>query len=624
MEEIDYEKLGLKCGIEIHQQLDTKKLFCQCPSKIREDKPDVVTKRKMRAVAGELGAVDPAALHEFLKNRQLIYEAYSDSNCLVELDEEPPHEINEEALDIVLQVALLLHAKPFSELQVMRKTVIDGSNTSGFQRTLLVAIDGYLESSKGRVKIPTICLEEDAARKVREDKGEVTYRLDRLGIPLIELATAPDIKTPAHTKEVAEKLGMILRATGKVKRGLGTIRQDLNVSILGGERTEIKGVQDLRLIPKLVELEVKRQLMLEEVRKELEKRKIKVEGLRENFVKLTEIFKVTKSTIILNAFKKKGEVLGIKLTGFSGLLKNKLGPELAEYAKIAGVKGIFHSDELPGYGISAEETRKVKEKLKLSEGDAFVLVAEEDEIGKKALQEVIKRGRLTFGGVIDETRKAKEDGGTEFMRPLPGSARMYPETDHPLIKVTSEKISKIKKTLPKLPEEKLEEFLKIGLGKELASQLLRSKWGGKFEELTKKFPQVKPSVIATTLISLPKEVKKRYGVDTENLGGEVYEDILKLVDKGKITKDVIPELLAELGRNPKKKAKELAKEKKLGSLSQKEMEKIVEKVIKENGGEIKNLGKEKTINVLLGRIMAKVQGRGNPQELRKLLAGKLK
>jgi Glu-tRNA(Gln) amidotransferase subunit E-like FAD-binding protein len=257
---LDYSALGFKCGVEIHQQLETNKLFCNCPSIVRDDKADINIIRKLRAVAGESGLIDSAAAYEKTKEKEFKYEASSTSCCLVELDEEPPHQINKEALRTVLEVSLLLHAKVVDEIQFMRKTVIDGSNVSGFQRTALIAQDGYIETSIGKVNIPTICLEEEAAKKIEDSKDYTKYRLDRLGIALIELGTDASIKSPDHAKEVAETLGMILRSTGKVKRGLGTIRQDVNVSIKGGARTEIKGFQDLRSIPKVIEYEVQRQL----------------------------------------------------------------------------------------------------------------------------------------------------------------------------------------------------------------------------------------------------------------------------------------------------------------------------------------------------------------------------
>jgi len=272
---IDYKKLGLKSGLEIHQQLDTHKLFCSCPSILRQEEPDLRIKRKLKAVAGESGKVDEAAFFEQQKDKEFIYEFYKDSNCLVELDEEPPHQINEDALKISIQISLLLNCKILPISQVMRKTVIDGSNTSGFQRTMLLAKDGYIETSQGKVGIDYIMLEEDAARpspssnssssssknnfQNNEDNTNLkTYRLDRLGIPLVEIATKPDLKTAEQIKEAALKIGEILRVC-KVKRGIGTIRQDLNISIEGSKRVEIKGFQDPRIMIQTVDQEIQRQ-----------------------------------------------------------------------------------------------------------------------------------------------------------------------------------------------------------------------------------------------------------------------------------------------------------------------------------------------------------------------------
>ena len=259
---IDYKKLGFKCGIEIHQQMEGKKLFCSCPTSNIREGGDIKISRKLRAVIGETGQVDAAAAEEMAKGKSFHYIGDSRDVCLVEMDEEPPHPINPEAVKTALVVAKLLNAKVVDEIQVMRKTVVDGSNTSGFQRTALVAYDGFIETSKGRIRIPTLFLEEEACQRVKEDKNSVTYRLDRLGIPLLEIATEPDIKDNEHAKETAEKIGMILRSTGKMKRGIGTIRQDVNVSIRGRNRIEIKGFQDLKSMPLVIDNEIKRQQKL--------------------------------------------------------------------------------------------------------------------------------------------------------------------------------------------------------------------------------------------------------------------------------------------------------------------------------------------------------------------------
>src|SRR3989475_993608 len=268
---MDYRALGLKVGLEIHQQLATHKLFCEDASVLVDDLGGQRFRRRLRPTPSEMGEIDAAAIEEAKRQLTFVYEATPNS-CLVEADEEPPHPPNPEALDIALEIALLLDATCASEVDFMRKIVIDGSNTAGFQRSALVALDGHLETNGKRIGVPTILLEEDAARKLCEAEGEVVYRLDRLGIPLVEIATSPDIQTPEEAREVALAFGSLLRATRKVMRGIGTIREDLNVSIKGGLRIEIKGVQEVRLISTFVEREVERQRMLLEVAAGLRKR----------------------------------------------------------------------------------------------------------------------------------------------------------------------------------------------------------------------------------------------------------------------------------------------------------------------------------------------------------------
>ncbi len=256
----DYcREIKFKCGLEIHNRLKGKKLFCSCPA-VFSEKGFVRINRKLRPVVGETNKIDVAAQFEFLKNREFVYRVFSDASCLVEMDEEPPHKVNKDALYAGIQIAKMLKADIPQEIHVMRKTVIDGSNTSGFQRTMLVGLNGVLETSLGVVRISNICLEEESAGIIKKSEKMAEYRLDRLGMPLIEIGTEPDIKTPEHAKEVAEKIGMIIRSTGRSQRGIGTIRQDINISINNGPRVELKGVQDIDLLPKIIENEIKRQL----------------------------------------------------------------------------------------------------------------------------------------------------------------------------------------------------------------------------------------------------------------------------------------------------------------------------------------------------------------------------
>ncbi len=275
---MDYAKLGFKCGIEIHQQLEGKKLFCGCPTIIRKDEPDFTFERRLRASAGESGKVDVAAAHEQKKGKLFSYQGYDDTTCLVEMDEEPPGPLNQDALKITLLVSSMLNCQIVDKIQVMRKTVVDGSNVSGFQRTVLVGMDGFIEMNGKKIGVSSVCLEEEACQVMKRTKDHDVYNLSRLGIPLLEIATEPDITSPEECRDAAAKIGMILRSTGACKRGIGSIRQDVNISIRGGARTEIKGFQDLKSIPKVVENEVQRQLSLIKKGEKIEKSVRKAES----------------------------------------------------------------------------------------------------------------------------------------------------------------------------------------------------------------------------------------------------------------------------------------------------------------------------------------------------------
>lgn len=616
--EINYEELDLKVGLEIHQQLATKgKLFCSCSTSLAsESTPKVEVSRYLRVAKSEIGEVDPAALYEMLKGRKIIYEVPRGHACLVELDEEPPHPINMEAVLITLGIVKALNAKPVDEVYVMRKIVIDGSNTSGFQRTAVVGVGGFIEDENGRVGIQTICLEEDAARKVDEGKGYVKYNLDRLGIPLVEISTAPDIKSPEQALRVAFKLGLLLRLTGKVKRGIGTIRQDLNVSIRGGSKIEIKGVSKLELIPKVIEYEVMRQLKLLEIRDELIKRGLSSEELTYVVKDVTQVFVNTKSNLVRNALSKGLKVYALPLKGFNGILKvevqpgRRFGTELSDYAKAwGGVGGIIHSDELPAYGISAEEKLNVFKVLNLDESrDAYVLTLADDESAERALQAVFERVKNAFVGVPKETRAANPDGTTKYMRPQPGASRMYPETDIPPLRISEELLKEAEKLKPPTPDELLSRLVKEhNLPKPIAEALVRDPLIHTYLNLVESFGRsVAPHVIASTLMIHLKGLKSQ-GFDVSLITEEVLEKVFEGVGSGLISKDSIPEILKEyLSSKGSKSVEELIKA--YAVLRREDLEKIVDEVIERNRESI--LAKEsKAFNIVMGEVMKVVRGK---------------
>ena len=466
---MDYNNLGFKCGIEIHQQLEGKKLFCDCSTLNSSKEPDIKIVRRLRAVAGETGKVDVAAKHEMKKGKQFIYVSNSEDSCIVEYDEEPPHPVNQRALDVALQVAVLLNAKIVDEIQVMRKTVVDGSNTSGFQRTALVATNGYIETSLGNVGIANICLEEESAQKVEETDDSVTYKLDRLGIPLVEIGTDPDIKSAEHAKEVAAYLGMVLRSTGGCKRGIGTIRQDVNISIKGHPRVEIKGFQEIRSIVKTIDNEIQRQLK-----------------------------------------EKKGE---------------------------------------------------------------------------------------------PHVRKANFDFTTTFMRPMPGAARMYPETDVVPIKITKDRLDKI--SAVELISDKTEKLVeKHSITGDLAKGLAKIGKLDVFESFVGKFKNVKPAFIASTLASTVKEISRKFDVNVDKLTDKEFEEIFSYLNDGKISKDVVMDVLIDYAKG------EFSLDK-YASATQEDIE-----------GEIKRIVEGKpglSVGAYMGMVMGKFKGKVDGKKVMDIL-----
>jgi len=605
---LDYPKLGLKCGIEIHQQVDSNKLFCSCSSDLREETPDYTITRRLRSVIGEMGEIDIAALHEHRKEKKYIYEGYNDSTCLIETDEEPPHNINKDALYVGLQVALLMKAKIVDKIQVMRKTVVDGSNTSGFQRTSLIAMNGVIETSFGKVGIPSICLEEDSSRPITQDSTSVTYRLDRLGIPLVEIATDPAITHPDQVREVAEFIGMVLRSTGKVKRGLGTIRQDVNVSIAEGRRVEIKGAQDLKMLATLVEYEALRQKNLVEIKKELLSRIKQMRELSNEKISVTETFNNVESNVIKNALKdKNGAVLALKLPKFAGLIARelqpgrRLGTEFSDRAKvIAGVGGIFHSDELPKYGIEQEHVDRIREILGCKEQDAFILVADNGKKAELALDAVFERAMQALNGVPGEVRRANEDGTTTYMRPMPGAARLYPETDAVPISLDQDFISSIK--LPELLLDKSDRFEdKHKLGHDLAVAISKSAKHELFERFVERFENLKPAYLAEILLTAEKQVKKQFEKEIV-LKDLDFEELLIYLNAGKIAKEVVLEILSKTNEKP---LQDVIVEYEL--MSDSELEKEVKQIVSENKGQ--------PFNVVIGNVMSKLRGKADGKKI---------
>ena len=596
----------LKCGIEIHQQLDTRKLFCSCDSNLM-DEGEGSYYRRLRPTTSELGKIDRAALAQFQRGLGYRYQCCNGVTCLVDLDEEPPHPVNQDAMDIALTFSEMLNANVIDEIQFMRKIVVDGSNTSGFQRTSLISTDGSIEVNGKRIGILSVCLEEDAARKLESNDKEILYRLDRLGIPLIEVATAPDMTTPEEVMEVALRIGTLLRATKKVKRGIGTIREDLNISVPNGARIEIKGVQELRMLPDFVRNEMKRQNMLIEIRGILQARDARCIPFEP--IDVTDMFKDCDSKVIRGALDAKGKIIAIRLPCLAGVLNGddgrlRLGAELAQYARTRGVKGIFHSDELPNYGISQSYVDALKAHLNVEGYDAFAICAAKEPKAKEALEMAVMRANMALDGVPEETRDPLPDGTTRYSRPLPGSARMYPETDVPPHLITEERIHRVRDAMPDLPEEIERRIVeRYGLNEQQARQLVRKGYDEVFFPMADRFKMV--TTIATTLLGTYPELEKE-GIDVDSIPFDALNDVFQGVSDSTFSKEAIPLILKEVSKGLD--VDDAVKSLGLAAIGSDEATDIIASIIRDRGDFVKSKGLD-AVGPLMGPVMAALRGK---------------
>jgi glutamyl-tRNA(Gln) amidotransferase subunit E len=611
MSEYDYADLGLVAGLEIHQQLDTAtKLFCACPTERRE--PGEATRsfrRYLHPTKSELGEIDEAAVEESRVDRTFEYLAF-DSTCLVEEDDEPPHRIDDEAFDVALQIAALLDMEPVDQAHVMRKIVIDGSNTSGFQRSSLVARAGEIETSEGPVSVEDLLLEEESAGRVGEIDEGVRFSLDRLGIPLVEIGTGPDIRSPEQAREAAERIGMLLRSTGSVKRGLGTIRQDVNVSIAEGARVEIKGVQALDRIDEIVRREVGRQVELLAIRDELAARE--ADGVAvgvDEPVDVSGVFADTDSGVIRGALDGGGSVRAARLAGFDGLVgrelqpDRRLGTELSDHAKRHGAGGVFHTDELPAYGVTADEVAALRKAVGAGDDDAVVLVADDDETARLAIDAAAERAAAAIEGVPEETRDANQDGTTRYLRPLPGAARMYPETDVPPVDVDASEVE-----TPELLTEKVDRYAdEYGLDPGLAEQVAYGRRMPLFETAVE--AGVDPTFAAGTLESTLTELR-RDEVPVDDLADDDLLAVMRLVEDGDLAKEGVGEVLTVLAERPSLSPGTAVEEAGLAGVGEDEVREAVVEVVERNSEQVAEQGMG-AFSALMGEAMGALRGKAD-------------
>jgi len=558
MTEADYATVGFKSGLEIHQQLLTeKKLFCRCPAGIYSDHYDAEILRHMRPTLSELGVYDGTALMEFKTKKEIIYRINRDTVCTYEMDDTPPFLINEDALDIALGIGMLYNCKLVDELHIARKQYLDGSIPTGFQRTAIYAVDGWIPYKDRKVKIVQMSIEEDSCREVADYFHSRIYQTDRLGMPLIETVTGPDMRTPQEAAEVGWICASLVRSTHKVRRGIGAARQDVNVSEEGGTRVEIKGVPKIGMIPLLTHNEAMRQWNLLRLREELKKRRITEETFEATDFDITSIIKKPHYIPLKNAVESKLKINCVVLKGFKDLLRWETQPdtyfskEISDRVRVIAclttIPNLIHSDSKTDT-ITSSDWQKVKKFTNASDDDTLVIVWANDEDIQTAVNEIIIRAKEAAIGIPSETRQALSDGTNGFERILPGADRMYPDTDLPPKQIAADRIEEIKFWLPEQFWKRRTWYKELGIPQDTIDELSISKYAELFKKAVKEW-NVNPVTAAVVLIQYPKRLK-RGQLHFSQISEDIFSSILKAYADGKLTSDFILSALkisAELG-----------------------------------------------------------------------------
>jgi len=617
----DYAALGFKSGLEIHQQLLTsKKLFCRCPAGRYSDSFNAEILRHMRPTLSELGEYDGTALMEFKTKKEIIYQINHETVCTYEMDDTPPFELNAEALDIALEIGLLYGCTMVDEIHIARKQYLDGSIPTGFQRTTIVGVDGGVPYKGRRIGIVQLGLEEDACREVSDVGHRRTYRTDRLGMPLIETVTAPDMRTPQEVAEVADILRRLVRSTGLVRTGRGAARQDVNVSVPGGTRIEIKGVPRIPDIPLLTYNEAMRQHNLLRLRDELNRRGVTETTFESKTEEVSKLLRKTRYQPLRNALESGQIVNSVLLRGFKGLLhwqtqtdtyfSREISDRVRVVACLTTLPNIIHSDSATET-LSSSEWQMVRKATGASDDDTTVIVWGSAQDAQTGASEIAIRAKEATAGVPSETRQALRDGTNGFERILPGPNRMYPDTDLPPSRITQEHLGQIARKMPTPFWENERWYLELSVPKDLLPPLCISPYAGIFETAVKEW-HIPPTLAAVTLIQYPRRVSKEKRRPVEFSGLTMREILLAYRDKVLAREGILPELVRVASGS------EFSRQALPGPLPDGELSTLIDKEEGEVSG-MKLHNPEKRKAVLMGRIMEKVRGRVEGGEIARRL-----
>lgn len=611
MTESDYAAVGFKSGLEIHQQLLTsKKLFCRCPAGHYSDAYDAEILRHMRPTLSELGEYDGTALMEFKTKKEIIYQINHNTVCTYEMDDTPPFELNDEALDIALGIGILYKCTMVDEIHIARKQYLDGSIPTGFQRTTIVGVNGSIPYKDRSITIIQLGLEEDACREVSDVGHRRVYITDRLGMPLIETVTAPDMRTPQEVAEVGEILRRLVRSTGHVRTGAGAARQDVNVSVTGGTRIEIKGVPRIPNIPLLTYNEALRQWNLLELREELARRGVTKDTFESKTEDVTKLLKKTRYQPLKDALSDGLLVHCVLLKGYKGLLRwqtqtdtffsREISDRVRVIACLTTLPNIIHSDS-PSETLASSEWQMLKKNTGATEHDTIVLVWGDKHDVKTGAAEVVIRAKEATIGVPSETRQALRDGTNGFERILPGPDRMYPDTDLPPKRITKDHLGRIRATVPAPFWENQKWLSSLGVPSDVLVPLSYSPLAPLFERAVKDW-KIPPTLAAVVLIQYPKRISKLLKRRVR-FSAQTMEDILLAYREGKFTKEGFLQLMARIADGS-----ELAHQEFPPLCTPEDLQRIAARA-RDEIALLTIHNTEKHPEILLGKVMEKVRGR---------------
>ncbi len=613
-----YRAMGLRCGLEVHQQLRTRhKLFCKCPNEAYTNHYDAEILRHMRPTLSEMGEYDRTALMEYRTRKEIIYRLHRDRVCTYEIDDAPPFGLNQEALDIAIEISLLLHCNIVSEIHIARKQYLDGSIPTGFQRTMIVGLDGWFPVGDRKIRVRQVSLEEDACREVSDEGHIRTYYTDRLCIPLIEVVTDPDFRTPEEAAEGAEVIRRCTRVTGKVRRGAGATRQDTNVSVSGGDRVEIKGVSSIHIVPQLVHWEGIRQRALIEIATILSNRGLTEEHFGNEWREVTDLMRMSRFKPIRQAVADGHTVYAVRLPRFRGILEHSLGnarafvDELRDRVRVVACLDsepnlLYSEDTSPS--IAHRIWQRVNSLVEADQNDAVLLVWGPQRDAVTACEEIVWRSRDALVGVVPDTRQVRTSGATRFERVLAGPNRMYPDTDMPPVAIAPERLVRIRASLPAPPWERYRVLTeKYGLPHDAADALILTGRADLYLRIVEEIGA--PARVASHILTNVFRRLQRRWQSPEDIPEETLLEFFRHYAEGGLTRETAVDVLARLSRKPGtslEAALEGLPSRRLAT--PKELDRVIVPMLEEERDLLMSRPRFKATAIAMGVVMPEVRG----------------